>query len=147
MVRLEEEPNAMTYRLTWLQGWLAALGIRVAPTEASAQRIEELPLQRLRKILVVVAKLTGARVTEQLLVDRMNPECMMFITRADVGEGDCLELQLLVPGFGSIALKGTIAWLRASSKGRLEGELTLDATENQRAILADYLQRDAKGYR
>jgi len=137
----------MTYRLTWWQSWLAAIGLRSHIVEGSAPRVEELPLQRLRKILVVVAKLTGARVTEQLLVDRMHPGCMMFITRADVGEGDQLEVQLLVPGFGSINLWGTIAWLRPSSKGRLEGELTLHPTPNQREILVDYLARDAKGHR
>lgn len=136
----------MTYRLTWWQSWLAAIGLRSSAVDSTPPR-QELPLQRLRKILVVVARLTGARVTEQLLVDRMNPECMMFITRADVGEGDRLEVQLLVPGFGSIALVGTIAWLRPSSKGRLEGELTLEPSANQREILADYLARDAKGHR
>lgn len=136
----------MTYRLTWWQSWLAAIGLRSSAVDSTPPR-QELPLQRLRKILVVVARLTGARVTEQLLVDRMNPECMMFITRADVGEGDRLEVQLLVPGFGSIALAGTIAWLRPSSKGRLEGELTLEPSANQREILADYLARDAKGHR
>lgn len=136
----------MTHRLTWLTSWFSAFGLRPAAA-AEAPRAEELPLQRLRKILVVVARLTGARATEQLLVDRMNLDSMMFITRADLGEGDRVEVQLLVPGFGSVTFHGTVAWLRPSSVGKLEGELRLETTSNQRAILADYLARDARGQR
>ncbi len=135
----------MTHRLTWVTSWLSAFGFAAAPVSEAPRT--ELPLQRLRKILVVVAKLTGARHTEQLLVDRMNLDSMLFITRADLGEGDQVEVQLLVPGFGQVSFSGTVVWLRPSSKGRLEGELTFAASPNQRQILADYLARDARGQR
>lgn len=131
----------MTHRFAFLYTWFMT---RPAPPVST---VVEMPLQRLRKILVVVARLTGARHTEQLLVDRMNLGSMLFITRADVGEGDVLEVQLLVPGFGQLAFAGKVAWLRPSSKGRLEGELTLAASPAQRQILADYLARDSRGYR
>ena len=137
----------MTHRLTWWQNWTTWLGLRKAAEPVVVPRQEEIAPQRLRKILVVVGRIPGSRTSEQLLVDRMSPDCWLFITRGDVGEGEILEIQVLVPGFGPITLQGTIAWLRPTSRGCLEGELMVHSQPHQREILADYLARDARGER
>ena len=95
---------------------------------------------------MVVSRCRGARSSDQLLVDQLSPDGMLFLTAADVGEGDVLELSMLVPGFGNLSLEGTIAWLRPS-RGGLQGELVLQPEPHQRQVLASFLQRDALGHR
>ena len=134
----------MTHPLTWISTWLHGLVARRPDAENHASAT--VAPRRLHKILVVVSRCRGAVHDDQLLVDQLSPDCMLFYTRADVGEGDDLELRLLIPGRGPVRFDGKVAWLRPS-KGGLQGELVLQNSPAQREFLVDFLERDARRHR
>ena len=71
----------------------------------------------LRQILPVTARRRGGGPAFTLLVGEMSTQNLSFKTAAPVAEGDRLNLEMLLQGFGPVNLEAQVNWLLLSPGG------------------------------
>jgi len=119
-------------------------GLKKKP--AVPETISEAPSVTLRHILPVTARRRGGGPAFTLLVGQMSPTTLNFRTAETIAEGDRLNLEMLLQGFGPVSLEARVNWLLLSPNG-FHGELQLSGGEGDKIVLEHYLRRQAKDQR
>lgn len=104
------------------------------------------PAVTLRHILPVTARRRGGGPAFTLLVGEMSPLSLTFRTAEMIAEGDRLNVEMLLQGFGPVSLEGRVNWLLLSPNG-YHGELQLSGGEGDKVVLEHYLRRQARDQR
>ena len=100
----------------------------------------------LKQILPVTARRRGGGPAFTLLVGEMSTGSVRFRTAAPVAEGDRLNLEMLLQGFGPVNLEGQVHWLLLSPGG-YQGEIQLAGGVGDQVVLDHYLRRQVRGVR
>lgn len=119
-------------------------GLRKKP--AVAESTCPPPAVTLRHILPVTARRRGGGPAFTLLVGEMSPTSLTFRTAETLAEGDRLNLEMLLQGFGPVSLEARVNWLLLSPGG-YHGELNLSGGEGDKIVLEHYLRRQARDLR
>lgn len=100
----------------------------------------------LRHILPVTARRRGGGPAFTLLVGEMSTASLSFRTAEMLAEGDRLNLEMLLQGFGPVSLEARVNWLLVSPNG-YQGELHLSGGEGDKIVLEHFLRRQSKDQR
>jgi hypothetical protein len=139
---------------------LKALFGRKAPQKASEKTLAPTTSGRLRSILPVIAYRSGNSEPIRLLCGRLSTSGMVFRTTTCIQEEECLEIEFLLQGAGTMKIMAQVRFVALASEVQAEappsqsslgtvkpirtysGQLELWTTPSQQEQILSYLCRE-----